>query len=379
MSNNKDFLLKNAVEVGGPTKVTLGTITSSNIDLSTGNYFSDTLAANTTYTISNAGDVQSFQLEVTGGALGYGFTNAVYDNKSINVGSQENTPEGLFFKSDGASMYIIGPGGSAVDQWTLTTAYDVSTASYASKTFSFSGQDVNCGDVHFKPDGTKMYMIGASSDTVYQYSLSTAWDVSTGSYDNKSKSIAAQETAPEGLTFKPDGTKMYVCGGNGDDINEYNLSTAWDVSTASFSQNQSISATTGNPHSVRFNDDGTELYVVDPDSADRNVYSFTLSTAWDVSTLSAANSFYVGGQDTAPKGLAFGNNGKKMYMVGTTNGTVFQYSTIQNTTITWPSSIEWAGGVAPAAPATGETDVFTITTDDGGTSYVGLQTADNLS
>jgi len=66
MANDKDFIVKNAVEVGGSTKVTLGTITSSDIDLSTGNYFSDTLAANTTYTISNAGDVQSFQLEVTG-------------------------------------------------------------------------------------------------------------------------------------------------------------------------------------------------------------------------------------------------------------------------------------------------------------------------
>jgi len=66
MANDKDFLLKNAVEVGGPTKVTLGSITSSDIDLATGNYFADTLAANTTYTLSNAGGVQSFQLEVTG-------------------------------------------------------------------------------------------------------------------------------------------------------------------------------------------------------------------------------------------------------------------------------------------------------------------------
>jgi hypothetical protein len=66
MANDKDFIVKNAVEVGKDTKVTLGSITSSDIDLSTGNYFSDTLAANTTYTISNAGDVQSFQVEVTG-------------------------------------------------------------------------------------------------------------------------------------------------------------------------------------------------------------------------------------------------------------------------------------------------------------------------
>ena len=66
MSNNKDFLVNGPVVIGKDTKVTVGSITSSDIDLSTGNYFDDTLAANTTYTISNAGDVQAFQLEVTG-------------------------------------------------------------------------------------------------------------------------------------------------------------------------------------------------------------------------------------------------------------------------------------------------------------------------
>lgn len=66
MSNNQDFILKNAIEVGKDTKVTLGTITSGTVDLSTGNYFAETLAANTTYTFSNPGDVQSFQMEITG-------------------------------------------------------------------------------------------------------------------------------------------------------------------------------------------------------------------------------------------------------------------------------------------------------------------------
>ena len=66
MANDKDFVVAGAVEVGKDTKVTLGTVTSNNIDLATGNYFADTLAADTTYTISNAGSVQSFQVEVTG-------------------------------------------------------------------------------------------------------------------------------------------------------------------------------------------------------------------------------------------------------------------------------------------------------------------------
>ena len=47
--------------------------------------------------------------------------------------------------------------------------------------------------------------------------------------------------------------------------------------------------------------------------------------------------------------------------------------------ITWPTNIEWPGGITPSTPAEGETDVFTFTTDDGGTTYTGIQSIDNAS
>ena len=59
MANDKDFIVKNAVEVGGSTKTTLGTVTNDDIDLSTGNYFAHSPSGATTYTISNAGDNSS--------------------------------------------------------------------------------------------------------------------------------------------------------------------------------------------------------------------------------------------------------------------------------------------------------------------------------
>jgi hypothetical protein len=71
---------------------------------------------------------------------------------------------------------------------------------------------------------------------VNEYDLSTAWDITTASY-LQNFSVAAQETNPQDLFFKPDGTKMYVIGSSGDDVNEYDLSTAWDVTTASYLQN----------------------------------------------------------------------------------------------------------------------------------------------
>ena len=65
--------------------------------------------------------------------------------------------------------------------------------------------------VEFKPDGTKMYVTGSTGDDVNEYDLSTPWDVSTASY-NQNFSVAAQETTPTAVRFKPDGTKMYVTG-----------------------------------------------------------------------------------------------------------------------------------------------------------------------
>jgi hypothetical protein len=66
MANDKDFVVKNAVEISKDRKGTVGTVTASDVDLSTGGYFVDTLAANTTYTFSSPGTVQTFLMEITG-------------------------------------------------------------------------------------------------------------------------------------------------------------------------------------------------------------------------------------------------------------------------------------------------------------------------
>jgi len=45
-------------------------------------------------------------------------------------------------------------------------------------------------------------------------------------------------------------------------------------------------------------------------------------------------------------------------------------------TVTWPSSVDWAGGSAPDAPASGETDIYVFITRDGGTTWYGVQSID---
>jgi hypothetical protein len=44
-------------------------------------------------------------------------------------------------------------------------------------------------------------------------------------------------------------------------------------------------------------------------------------------------------------------------------------------TLTWPSSVDWAGGTAPDAPASGESNLYVFYTRDGGTNWIGVLSA----
>lgn len=48
-------------------------------------------------------------------------------------------------------------------------------------------------------------------------------------------------------------------------------------------------------------------------------------------------------------------------------------------TLIWPASVDWAGGTAPDAPASGETDVFVFFTTTGGSTWYGFQAGDAMA
>ena len=198
-------------------------------------------------------------------------------------------------------------------------SWDIAYASYSGTSFSIAGEDTSPRSVEFKTDGTKMYVVGLDGDDVSEYALSSAWDVSSASYTH-AFSLSSQGSLPDGIYFKPDGTKMYVSGNSGQDINEYALSSAWDISSASFTQSYGVGQV---PQDFYFKPDGTAFYIVSTDT-DR-VYQFSVSTAWDISTSSLVTSFSVASQDTVPTGLSFNPDGSQMFIVGNTNDTVFAY------------------------------------------------------
>jgi hypothetical protein len=252
-----------------------------------------------------------------------------YSGLSKSIAAEETAPTGLFLSPDGLNMYVNGTTGDDVNQYTLSTAWDVSTATFV-RLFSTAAQDSAPQDIFFKPDGLSMFIVGSTNDTVFQYTLSSAFDISTASYASKSFSVTSQDTVPVGLWFKPDGTIMYVVGTTNDTVFQYSLGTAWDVSTASYASiSYSVASQDGTPNQVNLSSDGLTMWILGANGDDISEYA--LGTAWNVSTATFVNNFYIGFQDTTPNGLFIDSIvANRVYIVGQTNDTVYQYNTATN-------------------------------------------------
>lgn len=237
------------------------------------------------------------------------------------------------------------------------------------------------GDVKFNTDGSKMFICGYDVSFVQRlvaYELSVEWDVTTAVVN--AEFLVPEHDDPQSMVFKSDGLKLYIADG-GTTIDEYTLSSAWDVSSATFIQSLDVSSEVGTLKSLHVSEDGMMLYTGDyalnyyikrwsttgswsltggaidvgqsyipfTDSGDKYsygvwldstglimyvlanfndvIYEYTLGVAWDLTTVSYADDaesyFSVTGQDTNPRG--FFVNAEHIYVLGGATYDVFQY------------------------------------------------------
>jgi len=277
----------------------------------------------------------------------------------------DNEPSSVFVGNNGTKMYVLGRQRYQVYQFTLTTAYDVATAVFDNKVFYHGQFETNAFEVRFSTDGTKMYILGYGNDRIYQVTLSTPWDLQGAYYNGRHFQLkittgAGQEGTPTGFDFSFDGRKMFLVGQDRDCIFEYELSTPWEVTSAGINTTSrfafsggsyqigvgksfSFQTREGTPTSIAIATDGRYAYVVGTDY-DR-VRGWYMSTPWDVSSISLGSTLnqlkYIGELETSPRGIHFGIGGTTMYVVGTSSIRVHQYSI--------PSDNKWNVGVSTIA------------------------------
>src|SRR5690606_4495016 len=100
-------------------------------------------------------------------------------------------------------MYVLDYGNEDITEFSLTVAYDVSTASYIQE-FSTAPLSIYPFSFTMSTDGSKMYVVEFLNENIIEYTLSTNFDISTASH-SFTKSISAQEKLPYSIRFTPDG------------------------------------------------------------------------------------------------------------------------------------------------------------------------------
>jgi hypothetical protein len=185
---------------------------------------------------------------------------------------------GLFYRTDGLTSYYSDDGGD-VKERSHTSAYTQSgsTLEYtASDIYGDSNSNPFLTSIWFSSDGTKLYIVWTDleyydSDDGYmeQFSLSTAWDLSTVNttpvttltlpkgteypyYPTTGTALYSDYTGWMGLEWADDGLSFYflryeaseyVYNVGRDSVTfkvDYTLTTAWNLSTASLSSTTKI-------------------------------------------------------------------------------------------------------------------------------------------
>ena len=239
-------------------------------------------------------------------------TSASDTGDTVNVSAVDGSPRGLFVFPNGSGFAWAGFSTQRIRGWNMATPFVLagSSNSQASASLGYGPEDVT-----FNNNGTKMFVIGAGA--LWEYTCSIAYNVSTASLVSN-----YGVSNPSGLSFNPDGTKLFITSSSLDDIRMYNLSTAFDPSTLSYSGDSfSLSSQGTNPQTHSWNADGTKLFV--SDLVDK-VFQYNLSTAYDITTASYSDKFLETPNNLV--GVYFETGSNNLYTINNSTDLVYRYN-----------------------------------------------------
>ena len=146
--------------------------------------------------------------------------------KRQEIASVDGTPCGITFNNDGTKLFLAGFAGDRIVVWPLSTAYSLASGSVGTAAeYDVSTQSSRPRDIDFNSDGTKMYIVSApNNEYVSVYSLNTAFDLSAGfSHLGNFTTVSDQDEQPFSIEFNNDGTKFYMNGYQTDSVYEYDV------------------------------------------------------------------------------------------------------------------------------------------------------------
>lgn len=207
-------------------------------------------------------------------------------DQSNNIVTNTRNIDAIRVADSGNRIYVGDASFGAplqVDQYATTAPYDTTTLTYQT---SLVVPAPNTRSIDFSNTGLAFYVFDGDPN-VREFTLTTAYDLATATL-NQTRSLSTLPSmtgTPYGGSFNNTGTKMYVLGLSGtasqNNIIEYDLASAYDIQNATFSASFNIGATAPNTRAFRFSSSGLKLYTSQNNGPIRE---HDVATAFDLSS-----------------------------------------------------------------------------------------------
>ena len=213
-------------------------------------------------------------------SIAYDINSTVLLNASHNVIAHEGRAMNLKFNTDGKKMFVIGDGNDFVREYSLAEGFNLSTASVAPvNSYEVADEETKPYGLDFNSDGTMMYVTGNNSDSIHQYSLSVGFDLSSTIELVRSNNLRVlmerNPFEPSGIEFNANGTRLFIIDTRDNGVDEYALSVGFDISTITHVGFLALSDEEANPSGIAFNNTGTKMFITGNQGDEVNEYSLS--------------------------------------------------------------------------------------------------------
>lgn len=179
---------------------------------------------------------------------------------SVTLSAITTTPYGVSLSSDGTKAYFVNITTGQVAMNLLTRAWDITTMSGSSTHGLALPANSGCTSVKFSPDGTKLYVCATQNPIgLYVYTLSAPWYL-LSPVGSTYVPLTAQDSTPRDVSFNADGTKFFMLGTTTNKIYQYNVTVPWTANTVTTTYSGISFTLAQSTVNFAFGRDGTKMY-----------------------------------------------------------------------------------------------------------------------
>lgn len=240
-------------------------------------------------------------------------------NKNATISSYDSTPRQLYVKEDGGALYIAGQTNDLIYEFNMSDPYNLSTI--VNTRNSSTLVELNPQALWFNKTGETMYIASAGGTNVTQYSLTPAWNISSATAIEKIN-LASTCGGMRHMFINDSGTALYIaCNSN---ITQYSFSTPWNISTISKVGVFNIDSIDNAQRTFWITKDGSTLYYYG--SQNQRIYVLTMQQAWNISNATRNDNYNVSfNAESIFTGFSIVQNDARLFVGATATGRLREY------------------------------------------------------